>query len=204
MLLLLTFFVMLFAMSSVKNDRWRDFAASLSSALRPITALDPRALPRPAAEAVAVAGKRDVDYIAGLLAGVVAREPALAGYTLSRTPEGLAIRPTSLLWQDGGGAPAIGPLGRAALGLLADRLRLVDNTLVVRVRAPLAGVDAEAGADVANGDGWVEAMARGLALADALREAGIGRQTPVLGMAASGPHDGGVDLLLRPPREGSP
>ncbi|MCK6453356.1 MAG: flagellar motor protein MotB [Alphaproteobacteria bacterium] len=197
MLLLLTFFVMLFAMSSVKNERWRDFSASLASALRPVTALDPRALPAPAARPTAFAGTRDVDYLAGLLAGVVARQPALAGYRLERTPEGLSIRPTLLLWQEVGGAPLsprIGPLGQAALALLADRLRLVENTLVVRVRAPL---DGDRGADP-----WTEAMARGVALAEGLRAAGIGRDIPVMGFLAADADDAGIDLLLRPPRAG--
>jgi chemotaxis protein MotB len=192
MLLLLTFFVMMFAMSSVKNDQWRDFAASVASSLRPLTALDPRALPKPSAEPLAIGNKRDVDYLAGLLGGMLVKEPALAGYTLNRTHEGLAIHPTSLLWQDGVKAPVIAPLGKAALALLVDRLRLVENTLVVRVHAP---TDAE---------GWADAMQRGLALADALRDAGIGRETPVLAMPAANARDVGVTLLLRSAREGGP
>lgn len=195
MLLLLTFFVMLFAMSSVRNERWRDFSHSLASTLRPLTVIDPRALPRPAAEPMPLAGKRDVDYLAGLLSGMLDREPALAGYGLARGEDGLAIRPTSILWQEAAGnaaaAPAIGKLGRAALALLVDRLRLVDNTVVVRVRA-----SSDAGA-------WNRAMARGLALADALAEAGLGREAPVLATFAGGGEDEGVALLVRPPREGS-
>lgn len=188
MLLLLTFFVMLFAMSSVKNDRWRDFAQSIAGALRPLTALDPRALPKPSAEAVSVGGKRDVGYLAGLFAGMIAREPALAGYTLAHTDEGLTIRPTTLLWQDR--EAAVAPLGRAALTMLVDRLRLVENTLIVRVHAPL------------DDDAFARHMRRGLALADALREAGIGRETPVLAVGVADANDAGVSLLLRPPREG--
>ena len=186
---LLAFFILLFSMSSVHSDRWRDFASALSTALRPLTALDPRPLPRPAAQPVLIGNQRDVGYIAGLLGGLITREPALAGYTLERTDDGLIIRPTSILWADSG---KIAPLGGAALNLLADRLRLVENTLVVRVRAPS---DAES---------WTRAMARGLSLADGLKDAGVARAPAVMAGLTARSEETSVDLMLLPPLQGSP
>ncbi|MCC6471169.1 MAG: flagellar motor protein MotB [Alphaproteobacteria bacterium] len=182
-LLLLAFFVMLVSMSSVKNERWREFSASLAGALRPITAYDPRPFPRPFALSDASAGIRDVDYMAVLLANTVARERALAGFALARTAEGLAIRPPADVWQGDG----VGPAGQAAAAMLAERLRLVENELIVRV-----GVAPDSA-------GWARAMLRGVALADGLRRGGYPRAIAVLGSAAERPPGGAeVELMLRP------
>jgi chemotaxis protein MotB len=188
MLLLLTFFVMMFAMSSVKNERWREFSASLAGALRPITAFDPRPFPRPSALSDAAAGKRDVDYMTALLANTVASERGLAGFALARTAEGLAIRPPPGVWEN----DAVSARGRAAAALLAERLRLVDNDLVVRVRTMPDSPD------------WIRAMTRGIALADEFRRAGYPRDSAVLGaIEPAPPGSAEVELVLRPPRAGA-
>ncbi|MCC7045355.1 MAG: hypothetical protein IT562_01460 [Alphaproteobacteria bacterium] len=187
-LLLLTFFVMLVAMSSVKNERWRELSASLAGALRPVTAFDPRAFPRPFATSDANAGKRDVDYMAALLANTVANERPLSGFALARTKEGLAIRPPADAWQDEG----ISPAGQAAAGVLAERLRLVENELVVHVDGAPSGA------------GWARAMKRGIALAEAMRRGGYPRDLAVL--AADNVRPAGsaeVELVLRPARAGA-
>ena len=197
MLLLLTFFIMLFAMSSVRNDeRWRDLSVSLANALRPITALDPRGLPRPSSTPGTIAGKRDIDYMAALLADLVAGEPSLAGYALELQSQGLVVRPPAALWQLGGPAPALSERGRAGIALLVAKLRLVTNEVVIQAR-----VGAEARA-------WDAALARGWALAEALRRAGLGRDAPVFGVASGEPAgtatlDSGVAVVLRPARAGS-
>ena len=187
MLLLLVFFVMLFAMSSVKNERWRDMSASLADALRPIAALDPRPFPRPYASEDAGAGKRDIDYMAALMAGTLAADRSLAGVTLQRTTEGLAIRLPATAYQKDGVSAA----GRLALRAIVERLRLVDNALVVRVQV---SPDAPA---------WPSAMARGLALSRALAELGYPRAVAVLGgiEPALAPIDD-LELVLRPARAG--
>jgi chemotaxis protein MotB len=188
MLLLLTFFVMLFAMSSVKNERWREFSVSLAGALRPITAFDPRPFPRPFATSDASAGKRDVDYMAALLANTVANEWPLTGFALARTTEGLTIRPPAEAWQN----DEISPRGRAAAAVLAERLRLIENDLVVRVRV------------LPENPGWARAMTRGMALAEGLRQAGYPRDTAVLGsIEPSAPGSAEVELVLRPARMGT-
>lgn len=187
MLLLLTFFVMLFAMSSVKNERWRDLSASLADALRPIAALDPRPFPRPYATEDAGAGKRDVDYMAALMAGTLAADRMLAGVTQQRTTEGLAIRLPSTAFDKAG----ISPSGRLALGTIVERLRLVGNELVVRVHLS------------PDSPGWPAAMAHGLALSETLRELGFPRPVPVLGgiEPSIAPIDE-LELVLRPARAG--
>lgn len=188
MLLLLTFFVMMFAMSSVKNERWREFSASLAGALRPITAFDPRPFPRPFAPSDAGAGKRDVDYMAALLANTVASERDLAGYIAVRGAEGLVLRPPVAAWE----GDALSARGRAGAAALAERLRLVDNEVVVRVRTGPQSAD------------WARAMGRGLALAQALRGAAYPRDVAVLGAGDMGSSDSGaVEIVLRPARAGA-
>lgn len=187
MLLLLTFFVMLVAMSGVNNERWHELSASLAMALRPITALDPRPFPRPFASEDAAAGKRDVDYMAALMAGTLAGDRAMAGVMQQRTAEGLAIRLPSSAFEK----HEVSPSGRAALAAIAERLRLVDNELVVRVQ-----VSPES-------PGWPAAMARGLAVSQALASLGFPRPVAVLGgiEASVAPIDE-LELVLRPGRAG--
>lgn len=188
MLLLLTFFVMMFAMSSVKNERWREFSASLAGALRPITAFDPRPFPRPFAASDAAAGKRDVDYMAALLANTVAGERGLRGFGLERAQEGLVIRPPAEAWEN----DAVSARGQAGTSALAERLRLVDNELVVRVRT------------MPDSPFWTRAMTRGIALAEAFRNAGYPHALAVLGATEpSPPGSVEVELVLRPARAGA-
>lgn len=187
MLLLLTFFVMLVAMSGVNQERWREVSASLAGALRPITAFDPRPFPRPFAAEDAGATRRDVDYMAALMAGTIASDRALAGVMQQRTTEGLAIRLPSTAFDKNGVSPA----GRAALGAIVERLRLVGNELIVRVQ-----VSPEAPA-------WPAAMARGLALSQTLSALGFPRPVAVLGgiEAMTAPIEE-LELVLRPARAG--
>lgn len=187
MLLLLTFFVMLVAMSGVNNERWHELSASLAMALRPITALDPRPFPRPYASEDAGASKRDVDYMAALMAGTLAGDRTLAGVMQQRTTEGLAIRLPSTAFDKSG----VSPSGRAALAVIVDRFRLVGNELVVRV---LVSPDSP---------GWASAKARGLALSQSLAELGFPRPVAVLGgiEATIAPIDE-LELVLRPARAG--
>lgn len=189
-LLLLTFFVMLVATSSVKNERWREMSASLTAALRPITAFDPRPFPRPFAQSDATAGKRDVDYMAALLAGTVASDASLAGVVLQRTTEGLTIRLPATAFVDDGMTAA----GRIAARALVERLRLVENELVLRVRA------------TPQSPGWSRAMLRGFALVQAMREFGLTREMAILGGLEGQPvfvgQGADIEIVLRPARAG--
>lgn len=129
--LLLTFMVMLFAMSKVELRKWQNlvdlFGQQLDSvreeaAAQPQNALDiARVDNRPAA---------DLDYLSALLAQNLAAQPLLAGAILQRVEDRLVIAlPGELLFAPG--STALAPSAKATLDALVLQLRPLGNRLEV-------------------------------------------------------------------------
>jgi len=128
-----------------------------------------------------------VDCMAAVLARTVETERGLAGFALVRATEGLVMRPPAEAWDN----EAVSARGQAGAAILSERLRLVDNDLVVRVRT------------MPDSPYWTRAMTRGIALAEALRRSGYPHDVAVLGSAEpSPPGSAEVELVLRPARAG--
>lgn len=182
--LMLTFFVLMFALSGVKTEPFQALAASLSYALNP-------PLTRPAETASAI---RNIDrvmvqpgdelpYLAGLLDNVIAATPALKGAALKLYDDRLElVLPPQAIF--GGAGPSVAAAAKPAIAALSQAVGGIGNRVTVAVRAP----------------DWTLALARAGALANALRAAGLDRPLRVNGTADAAPS---VALVLATDRGGA-
>ncbi|MBI3451782.1 MAG: flagellar motor protein MotB [Rhodospirillales bacterium] len=174
--LLLTFFVMLFAMSGVEIAKWREVNAALAN--RPIADARDDANVAGNTRNLAAAPERyaaDLDYLAVVLGEKMASDPVLKRATLSRLEDRLVISfPADLLFASG----QADLHGRAveALYILGGVLRNLGN------RVDIAGhadpVPIQGGAYPSN---WELSIARAVAVAGELRRTGYRREMGVLG-----------------------
>ncbi len=164
--LLLTFFVMLFAMSKVEHRKWQNLSDALSRNLTTIRGeaeeLPSQQLDIENAEALAAT---DLDYLAALLKANMAGDPLLDGAALWRLEDRIVIAlPGELLFPVG--ATELAPPGRAALEALGGLLRHVTNRLEVTAyadpRPPGGGFASN----------WELSLARAMGVAGLLEQAG--------------------------------
>lgn len=129
--LMLTFFVMLFAMSRVEERRWQNISDALARGLNAVREL-------PAATPVASLGLEgetplageDLDYLLTLLGEQAASDPALAGFLLDRRRDSLVLSlPGALLFDLG--SSDLAPGGREVLRAVARLLGNVRNSIEV-------------------------------------------------------------------------
>ena len=182
--LMLTFFVLMFALSGVKTERFDALAASLSYALNPPLV---RAAATPSAlkniDRVATKPGDELPYLAGLLGNVVAEIPALKEAKLALYDDRLElVLPPRLVF--GGDGPEVAASAKPVIAALSQAVGGIGNHVTVAVRAP----------------DWNAALARAGALANALRAAGLDRALRVTGTADATP---GVALVLAADRGGA-
>jgi chemotaxis protein MotB len=174
--LMLTFFVMLFAMMSIEQAKWQNLTDSLAQHLDRIS---PPAAPSPDIALdvpdVRVAPGADLDYLAALLDRRIAELPALAGGTVDRQVDRLVLAlPSDLLFAPGTAAPQ--EAARAAVFELGGLLRHVDNLVEVAGHADPTAI--RRGPWPSN---WELSLARAGAVAVLLRGAGVEGELVVLG-----------------------
>lgn len=165
--LMLTFFVMLFAMSRVEQQKWEELIGTLTqnpAVLGELAANPPRAA-LAMEEEPAVAGS-DLDYLAPLLRQQMAADPLLTAGTVERLSDRIIISlPTDLLFAPGsdaldpGASRAVFALG-GALQNLANRIEVVGH----------ADPTPPGGAFASN---WELSLARAMTVAHLLSRAGL-------------------------------
>ncbi len=204
--LMLAFFVMLFAMSSVKVNDWQSVIDSLSQTLRPS---EEKTLP--AATSVFNIGTIfrktaiDLDYLASVLKEAVKSHPLLSTGRLMRLEDRLVIAlPGDLIFETGGALMT--DQGRQALFVLGGLLRNIGNKI---------GVNGHSGPSNAGGgdytSNWELSIARAAVVANALRQSGYTdditafgyadsrfEQLPDLPGAGLGALSGRIDVIIRP------
>ncbi len=179
--LLLTFFVMLFAMSSVKEQSWSLVVNALSQSLNPVGGWDDAvSLTDRTVNTEPLADAADLDYLYAVLVEKTRRDPVLARALLNRLDDRLIIAlPSDLLF-----APARAELSgeaRDALAVLGETLENIGNRIDINGYADPRRIT---GGDFASN--WELSTARALAVADALRAAGYTRRIVTLGSVGSG------------------
>ncbi|WP_119168036.1 OmpA/MotB family protein [Algihabitans albus] len=174
--LLLTFFVMLFAMMSVQAGGWRDLTNSLAQELQ---TLGPRSVAQPSQmldmPSVQVAPGANLDYLATLLQSRLDELSVLSEARILRKTDHLNISfPSELLFAPGTTTPKAD--ARAALFELGGLLRHIDNVVEVAGHADPTAI--RNGPFVSN---WELSLARAAAVGALLRAAGVEGELTVLG-----------------------
>jgi chemotaxis protein MotB len=183
-MLLITFFVLLFSMSQVKTENWQAVVEALSDRLNPESA---SAKIRPSAERnarrVFEPKLLGLDYLDTVLAEKVAADPVLEQSVIERLEDRLVISlPGRALFAPG--SARLAPDARAAIAALGALLQYVDNRIDVNGHTLAAAEPTEIFES-----NWELSLARALAVAEALREAGLGQRITAFGLADSRFHD---------------
>jgi chemotaxis protein MotB len=165
--LMLTFFVLLFSMSSVQIDRWKEMADALSQSLNP--AYEKMETPPAAQYNIAtIFGKRAVnlDYLGAVLGDMVTQDPVLAqGRILGLEDRLIVALPGDVMFDPGGAT--LSERGRQALFVLGGMLRNVGNQ--IGVNGYTDGTPPGGGAFRSN---WELSVARAVAVANSLKRSG--------------------------------
>jgi chemotaxis protein MotB len=177
--LILTFFVMLFAMSSVEQQKWR---ALLSALIEAPVVWDDETLSAPVTalgiEEDQILVGSDLDYLTSLLRQQTAAEPILAAATVQRLDRRIVVSlPADLLFAPGATAldkraiPAVVALG-AVLAHLGNRVEVAGHA---DPTPPGEGFASN----------WELSLSRAVSVADMLARAGQGREVVARGHGAS-------------------
>lgn len=181
--LMLTFFVMIFAMSTIPSEKWDEVVSILSTRDRDSQTGEPVArAPRNVAttsEKPALA----LSYLSRLLKEHLADVPALAGARVSELDGALAIS-FPLTEQFAAGRARPEPGFAAALEQVAGVLNRFGNRIDVVGHAAPAGTDAPAEETGGAIGAWRLSLARAQAVAAALGEAGYGPPVRVVARGA--------------------
>jgi len=199
MCLMLAFFVLAFSMSEPMQPRWQALAASLaarqidgrSGAVFNVALLDPRS-------------PINLDYLGILLKGQFSGTPDLAGVVPVRQDDRLVIAlPDALLFEadrakfSDGGRQRLFVLG-GVLGRISNRIEITGH----------AGAEPAPAAAAGEQDPWELSLARAVAVATALHQAGYQRHLVVrtvagtAGSATASPTPL-IDIVVRDLEEGS-
>lgn len=178
--LLLTFFVMLFAMSNVKVDRWKEMSDALSRTFNPARAETSEA-PTAQYNISSVFRRRaiNIDYLKAVLQEKLDKDPMLAQSRLVLLEDRVILSlPGDLLFPEGGAR--LSEKALKALFNLGGTLRLVDNQVGVNSYVRQGeGKPADYVSD------WEFSLARATAIANALKRAGYDKDIIAFGYASS-------------------
>ncbi|MBT7953798.1 MAG: OmpA family protein [Rhodospirillaceae bacterium] len=165
--LLLTFFVMLFSMSNVQIDRWKEMIDALSQTLNPAKETV-KLIPASEYNISSIFRRRaiNLDYLLAVFEAKVIRHEALKGSKLTLLEDRLVISlPGEILFSTG--SAVLQDQAKGALFTLGGLLRNVENQLAVNGFS--AETDFAAQEYTSN---WELSLARSIAIGNAFRRAG--------------------------------
>ena len=176
--LLLTFFVLMFSMSSLENAKWQRVNALLSTRSVPDTTDDMTAQGN--ARNLPVVETRyaaDLDYLAAVFGRQLAKDAALAGLAVTRLDDRLVITlPVDLVFPSGQGE--LDRRGQQVMFVLGGALRNIGNQIDIQGHTDPQPLRAAQFAS-----NWELSLTRAGSVAAALMRAGYMREPAVLGFA---------------------
>ncbi|MEQ8664743.1 MAG: flagellar motor protein MotB [Rhodospirillales bacterium] len=178
--LMLTFFVMLFAMSNVKIDAWKDVTDTLSRTLdpKPIEEPEPVTGPYNIASIVFEAGT-SLEYLAGVLEEVLSGDELLSRSLMFEYNDRLIISiPAERFFEPG--RTAMTDAAQLAVFQISGVVRNIENKLVVEVHT-----DSTRPADGGMMSNWELSIARASAVGALLRKSGVLQEIDAVGYADS-------------------
>jgi len=175
MAVLLSFFVLMYAMQAPRGDTWNRISASLNASLGSGLAQASRPVE---GSRIAQARAIDLSYLAGIVAEKMEADRTLQRATLTRRDDRLIVSlPADLLFRNG--AADLAPEAAAAIAALAEAVRFVANRVDVQGHADPQPVER------AWRSNWDLSLARAVSVANALRAAGYARPVAAYGLGDS-------------------
>ncbi len=177
--LMLTFFVMLYAMSTLDRQRWAQIADALSRrTYLPVEQVVEEATADYSISTVFRKRLVNLDYLHAVLEEQMRLDPAFAALRLRREEDSVVIvLPAAAAFR---GGVEIGPQAQRGLFALAGLLTHVANPITVVGRA-----GPETARPAAFRSAWELALARAATVANALNEAGYTSPLEILGHGAA-------------------
>jgi chemotaxis protein MotB len=176
--LLLTFFVLLFSMSSLENAKWQRVNALLSTRSVPDTTEDMTS--QGSARNLPVVESRyaaDLDYLAAIFNQQLAKDQALAGIAVRRLDDRVVISlPEDAVFSSGQGE--LDRRGQQIMYVLSGILRNIGNQIDIQGHTDPQPLRAAQFAS-----NWELSLTRAGSVAGALMRAGYMREPAVLGFA---------------------
>jgi len=178
--LLLTFFVLLFAMSNVKLDEWTKIIDSLSQTLNPAPEQE---IARPTAQLnIGTLFRRrsvNLDYLSSVIEQKLSADPVLRDALIIRLDDRMVVAlPGDLLFEPG--AALVSESARDAMFTLGAMFANVGNSIAVNGHTDPAPPSGEAFAS-----NWELSVARAASVANAIRRGGYDEQIVTFGHAAT-------------------
>ncbi|MCP5366029.1 MAG: flagellar motor protein MotB [Hyphomicrobiales bacterium] len=178
--LMLTFFVLLFSMSSVKIDRWEEMIDGLSQTLNPTR--EKTLVAATAKHNISTSFRKravNLDYLEAVLADTARGDDLLSRSAIVLLEDRLVMAlPGDLLFEKG--RAVLSEAARQALFHLGGILRNIDNQIAVSGHTdPIPIQSAEYRSN------WELSLARGIAVVNALRRSGYTDQILAYGLADS-------------------
>jgi chemotaxis protein MotB len=178
--LVLTFFVLLFSMSTVRKEHWDALVSTLADTLHPTTDRSSRKVAAPLN--VVTTGQDeaiDLEYLASVLEQKMRRDELLGRAVLRRLRDRLVVSlPSDVLFAPG--SAELDESARQALFVLSGVLTNVPNRVDV-----LGYTDPRSVGDPAYASNWELSLARAVAVAEELRRSGYRRRMVTLGLGDS-------------------
>lgn len=178
--LLLTFFVMLFAMSNVKIDQWDKIIDSLSQTLNPAPE---ETIRKPSAQlnigTLFYRRAVNLDYLASVIEENLSADPLLRNVLIVRLEDRLLVAlPGDLLFEPG--AAVISERAQGAMLTLGAMFDNAGNTIAVTGHTDPAPPDGTSYAS-----NWELSIARAASVANAIRRGGYEQKIVAFGYAAT-------------------
>ena len=177
--LMLTFFVLLFSMSSVQVDRWQEMVDALSRTLNPARQqVEPAPVAQYNIATLSLRRAVNLDYLGAVLGDLVRQDEVLVHSRILSLEDRLIVALTGDLVFDPGEA-GLSERGRQALFVLGGVLRNVGNQIGVNGHTdstPPGG---------AYGSNWELSLARAVTVANALKRSGYADDIIAYGYADS-------------------
>jgi chemotaxis protein MotB len=179
-ILVLTFFVLLFSMSTVHKEHWGALVATLADTLQSTPDTSSRDVSAPlTVDTVRHDAAIDLEYLASVLGAKLRGNEAMARAVLHRLDDRLVVSlPGDLLFATG--SPELDDRGRQALFVLSGILANVANRVDV-----LGHADPRPSGDGDEASDWALSLDRAVTVAEELRRAGYERPLVTLGLGAS-------------------
>ena len=178
--LMLTFFVMLFAMSNVKTDQWDDMIDALSQQLNP--SQQKQVAAATAEYNISTVYRRraiDLDYLVSVIEKAIQDDDVLSRSNLMRLDDRLLIAlPGDLLFQSG--SAILAPEAQQALFNLGGILQNIGNTIAIN-----GHTDPVPPSGATYSSNWELSTARAIAVANLLRRSGYTEDIIAFGFADS-------------------
>lgn len=176
--LLLTFFVLIFSMSTIDNHKWDAVAQGFAAgSLAPVQANAARPRAEANVELATAALGTDLGYLDSVLRDHLSDDPLLADSVVGRMSDALVVSlPAHLLFASG--SDVLTADARPALFRLGGLLANVRNEVAI-----VGHTDPEPIASARFPSNWELSLSRAFSVADALRQAGYRREVEIMGAA---------------------